>query len=242
MNRRFNTDKTHATSTPMVGQSVGYKGIYIPSKGNDEEVIEAGIPYLSTIGALFYKQKNKKPRFPGQQLKKGHWYSHCQPVNMISCRSRTLPYEDHPIPATKERSHMAIVEMEISNKGDSLGHGWYIGSIDFHSIIMHNPPNQGTMQNRTDENRVTCIEKIQACKSDDKIDRNGINFQVNSMSLVQDNSSPEHLQPQHAAFISKLWQPLPLLPQAPPASALAVHLLPFQTLFFSTVWTLTLIA
>ncbi|KAJ9556200.1 hypothetical protein OSB04_010814 [Centaurea solstitialis] len=47
MIRRFNMDKAYMASTPMIGQS-----------DDDEEVFGAGIPYLSTIGALFKLSKS----------------------------------------------------------------------------------------------------------------------------------------------------------------------------------------
>ncbi|KAJ9546323.1 hypothetical protein OSB04_018866, partial [Centaurea solstitialis] len=50
-------DKAYMASTPMIGQSVEYKEISIRLKDDDEEVFGAGIPHLSTIGALLYFRK-----------------------------------------------------------------------------------------------------------------------------------------------------------------------------------------
>ncbi|KAJ9567338.1 LOW QUALITY PROTEIN: hypothetical protein OSB04_003304 [Centaurea solstitialis] len=51
MIRQFNMDKAHTTSTPMIVLDI--RKYLFRLKEDDEEVFGDGIPYLSTIGALF---------------------------------------------------------------------------------------------------------------------------------------------------------------------------------------------
>ena len=54
MLRRFNVDKAHLASTPMIDRSLDPRKYLFRPKEDDEEVLEAKIPYLSAIGALLY--------------------------------------------------------------------------------------------------------------------------------------------------------------------------------------------
>ena len=54
MLRRFNMDKMHPVSTPMIGRSLDItKDPFCPQE-DDKEVLGAEVPYLSAIGALLY--------------------------------------------------------------------------------------------------------------------------------------------------------------------------------------------
>ncbi|KAI3707738.1 hypothetical protein L6452_26367 [Arctium lappa] len=52
MLRRFNMDKAHPASTPMIGRSLDIRKDPFRPKDDDEEVLGAKIPYLSAIGTL----------------------------------------------------------------------------------------------------------------------------------------------------------------------------------------------
>ena len=47
-------DKAHPASTPMIGRSLDARKDPFRPKEDDEEVLGAEIPYLSTIGALLH--------------------------------------------------------------------------------------------------------------------------------------------------------------------------------------------
>ncbi|KAJ9539391.1 hypothetical protein OSB04_032124 [Centaurea solstitialis] len=59
--RRFNMDKAHPASTPMIGRSLDIKKDPFRPKDDDEEVLGAEIPYLSAIGALLYLAQCTRP-------------------------------------------------------------------------------------------------------------------------------------------------------------------------------------
>ncbi|PRQ53193.1 putative RNA-directed DNA polymerase [Rosa chinensis] len=61
MLRRFNTDKIKPSSTPMVVRSLDPKKDPFRPKDDDEEVLEAEVPYLSAIGALLYLAQCTRP-------------------------------------------------------------------------------------------------------------------------------------------------------------------------------------
>ncbi|KAK9912312.1 hypothetical protein M0R45_036180 [Rubus argutus] len=54
MLRHFNMDKVHPVSTPMIGRSLDLKKDPFRPRDDDEDVLEAEVPYLSAIGALLY--------------------------------------------------------------------------------------------------------------------------------------------------------------------------------------------
>ncbi|KAD5507805.1 hypothetical protein E3N88_15508 [Mikania micrantha] len=61
MLKRFNMDKAHPFSIPMVVRSLeAHKDPYRP-KEEDEEVLGPEVPYLSAIGALMYLANNTRP-------------------------------------------------------------------------------------------------------------------------------------------------------------------------------------
>jgi Reverse transcriptase (RNA-dependent DNA polymerase) len=61
MLKRFNMDKTHPLSTPMVIRSLDVKkDPYRPQK-NNKKVLGPEVPYLSAIGALMYLTNNTRP-------------------------------------------------------------------------------------------------------------------------------------------------------------------------------------
>lgn len=47
-------DKAHSASTPMIGRNMDIKEDPLRPKDDDEEILGAGIPYLSAICALLY--------------------------------------------------------------------------------------------------------------------------------------------------------------------------------------------
>ena len=59
--RRFNMDKAHPVSTPMVGRSLDEKKDPFRPKETDEELLGAETPYLSAIGALLYLAQCTRP-------------------------------------------------------------------------------------------------------------------------------------------------------------------------------------
>ena len=54
MLRRFNEDGVKPVGTPMVSRSLDPKKDPFRPKDEDEDVLEAEVPYLSAIGALLY--------------------------------------------------------------------------------------------------------------------------------------------------------------------------------------------
>ena len=52
MLRRFNMDKTHPVSTPMIGRSLDIQKDPFRPRDDDEELLGVETPYLSAIGAL----------------------------------------------------------------------------------------------------------------------------------------------------------------------------------------------
>ncbi|XP_050378384.1 secreted RxLR effector protein 161-like [Argentina anserina] len=61
MLRRFNMDKVHPVSTPMIGRSLDVKKDPFRPLEEDEEVLGAETPYLSAIGALLYLAQCTRP-------------------------------------------------------------------------------------------------------------------------------------------------------------------------------------
>jgi hypothetical protein len=61
MLRLFNMDKFHPVSTPMIGRNLDPRKDLFRPKDDDEEVLEAEVPYLSAIGALLYLAQCTRP-------------------------------------------------------------------------------------------------------------------------------------------------------------------------------------
>ena len=61
MLRRFNMDKMHPVSTPMIGRSLDITKDPFRPKEDDEEVLSAEVPYLSAIGTLLYWAQCTRP-------------------------------------------------------------------------------------------------------------------------------------------------------------------------------------
>ncbi|KAK9942694.1 hypothetical protein M0R45_008346 [Rubus argutus] len=61
MLRHFNMDKVHPVSTPMIGRSLDLKKDLFRPRDDDEDVLEAEVPYLSAIGALLYLAQCTRP-------------------------------------------------------------------------------------------------------------------------------------------------------------------------------------
>jgi hypothetical protein len=61
MLKRFNMDKTHPLSTPMVVRSLDVKKDPYRPRENNEKALGPEIPYLSAIGALMYLANNTRP-------------------------------------------------------------------------------------------------------------------------------------------------------------------------------------
>ena len=61
MLRRFNMDKMHPVSTPMIGRNLDITKDLFRPKGDDKEVLGAEVPYLSAIGALLYLAQCTRP-------------------------------------------------------------------------------------------------------------------------------------------------------------------------------------
>ena len=54
-------DKVHPVSTPMIGRSLDQKKDPFRPKDDDEDVLEAEVPYLSAIGTLLYLAQCTRP-------------------------------------------------------------------------------------------------------------------------------------------------------------------------------------
>ena len=54
-------DKVHPVSTPMIGRSLDPKKDPFRPRDDDEDVLEAEVPYLSAIGALLYLAQCTRP-------------------------------------------------------------------------------------------------------------------------------------------------------------------------------------
>jgi hypothetical protein len=61
MLKRFNMDKIHHLSTPMVVRSLDVKKDPYRLRENNEKVFGPEVPYLSIIGALIYLANNTRP-------------------------------------------------------------------------------------------------------------------------------------------------------------------------------------
>ncbi|CAM8902188.1 unnamed protein product [Rhodiola kirilowii] len=59
--KRFNMDKAHPLSTPMVVRSLSIEKDPFRPRSNDEEILGPEVPYLSAIGALMYLANNTRP-------------------------------------------------------------------------------------------------------------------------------------------------------------------------------------
>lgn len=59
--KRFNMDKAHPLSSPMVGRSLDRELDPFRPKEHDEDILGPEIPYLSAIGALMYLASNTRP-------------------------------------------------------------------------------------------------------------------------------------------------------------------------------------
>jgi hypothetical protein len=61
MLKRFNMDKHHPLSTPMVVRSLDVKKDPYRLRENNEKPLGPKVPYLSAIGALMYFANNTRP-------------------------------------------------------------------------------------------------------------------------------------------------------------------------------------
>lgn len=61
MLKRFNMDKAHPLSTPMVVRSLDVKKDPYRPRENNEKALGPEVPYLSAIGALMYLANNTRP-------------------------------------------------------------------------------------------------------------------------------------------------------------------------------------
>jgi hypothetical protein len=61
MLKRFNMDKAHPLSTPMVVRSLDVKKDPYRPRENNEKTLGPEVPYLSAIGALMYLANNTRP-------------------------------------------------------------------------------------------------------------------------------------------------------------------------------------
>ncbi|GJX46052.1 transposable element [Tanacetum coccineum] len=59
--KRFNMDKAHPLSSPMVGHSLDRELDPFCPKEHDEDILGPEIPYVSAIGALMYLASNTRP-------------------------------------------------------------------------------------------------------------------------------------------------------------------------------------
>jgi hypothetical protein len=59
--KRFNMDKAHPLSSPMVVRSLDIKKDCFRPKEDNEEILGPEVPYLSAIGALMYLANNTRP-------------------------------------------------------------------------------------------------------------------------------------------------------------------------------------
>jgi hypothetical protein len=58
---RFNIDKIHHVSTPMIGRSLDLNKDPFRSRDDGEDILEAEVSYLSTIGILLYLKQCTRP-------------------------------------------------------------------------------------------------------------------------------------------------------------------------------------
>jgi hypothetical protein len=61
MLKRFNMDKSHPLSTPMVVRSLDVKKDHYRPRENNEKALSPEVPYLSAIGVLMYLSNNMRP-------------------------------------------------------------------------------------------------------------------------------------------------------------------------------------
>ena len=61
MLKRFNMDKAHPLSTPMIVRSLDIKKDPYRPREENEKVLGPEVPYLSAIGALMYLANNTRP-------------------------------------------------------------------------------------------------------------------------------------------------------------------------------------
>jgi hypothetical protein len=61
MLKRFNMDKVHPLSTPMVVRSLDVKKDHYRPRENNEKYLGPKVPYLSAIGAFMYFANNTRP-------------------------------------------------------------------------------------------------------------------------------------------------------------------------------------
>jgi hypothetical protein len=61
MLKRFNMDKSHPLSTPMVVRSLDVKKDPYWPRENNEKAFSPEVPYLSAIGILMYLSNNTRP-------------------------------------------------------------------------------------------------------------------------------------------------------------------------------------
>ncbi|KAG7529163.1 Ribonuclease H-like superfamily [Arabidopsis suecica] len=79
--KRFNMDKAHPLSSPMVVRSLGLDSDPFGPKKDEEEVLGPEVPYLSAIGALMYLASHTRPDI-------------CFAVNLLS-RFSSCPTQRH---------------------------------------------------------------------------------------------------------------------------------------------------
>jgi hypothetical protein len=61
MLKRFNMDKAHPLSTPMIVRLLYVKKYPYRPRENNEKTLGPEVPYLSVIGALMYLANNTRP-------------------------------------------------------------------------------------------------------------------------------------------------------------------------------------
>ena len=59
--KRFNMDKAHLLSTPMVVRSLDPQKDQFRPRESDEEILGPEVPYLNAIGALMYLAQCRRP-------------------------------------------------------------------------------------------------------------------------------------------------------------------------------------
>ena len=59
--KRFNMDKAHPLSTPMVVKSLDPQKDQFRHRESDEEILGSEVPYLNAIGALMYLAQCTRP-------------------------------------------------------------------------------------------------------------------------------------------------------------------------------------
>lgn len=79
--KRFNMDRSHPLSSPMVVRSLDLKKDPFGPKRDDEDVLCPEVPYLSAIGALMYLASHIRPDI-------------CFAVNLLS-RFSSCPTQRH---------------------------------------------------------------------------------------------------------------------------------------------------